>query len=94
MFRREQNRASFWLAGTQRARCGERAGSRAILKWTSGILRRCIAIGRLLALRAMHVAKSRESWGEYVHRKKATREKVRVAAVKIANRKVSRALNR
>jgi hypothetical protein len=33
------------------------------------------------------------SWAEFIERKKATREKVRVAAIKIANGKVSRALN-
>eukprot|EP01043_Picozoa_sp_COSAG02_P047127 COSAG02_NODE_4483_length_5304_cov_2.651297_7_plen_80_part_00 len=33
------------------------------------------------------------SWAEFIRRKKATREKVRVAAIKIANGKVSRALN-
>lgn len=33
------------------------------------------------------------SWTEFIQRKKATREKVRVAAVKLANGKVSRALN-
>eukprot|EP01043_Picozoa_sp_COSAG02_P061878 COSAG02_NODE_8407_length_2583_cov_2.408615_2_plen_102_part_00 len=33
------------------------------------------------------------SWAEFIQRKKATREKVRVAAIKIANGKVSRALN-
>lgn len=32
------------------------------------------------------------SWAEFVRRKKAVREKVRVAAVKIANGRVSRAL--
>lgn len=33
------------------------------------------------------------SWAEFIRRKKATREKVRVAAIKIANGKVSRALH-